>query len=146
MGKDKNEWNSLHSAALDGDVTKIESLLSLGFSIDSRDDQGVTALMVAAGNDKLQAVEYLLEKGADPSLEDNYGWNLLHWASQGGNPVIIELMLSHVTSIDSITNEGATALMLAAINDKLQAVEYLLGKGADPSLKSNDGWNLLHWA
>ena len=89
MGKGKKKRKSLHSAAKDGDVTKIESLLSLGFSIDSRDAQGATPLMVAAGHDKLQAVEYLLEKGADPSLKSNDGWNSLHCASQGGNPVII---------------------------------------------------------
>ncbi|XP_078382524.1 uncharacterized protein LOC144665210 [Oculina patagonica] len=146
VDKDKNEWNSLHDAAEDGDVTKIESLLSRGFPIDSRDDDGITPLMVAAYSDKLQAVEYLLAKGANPSLENNDGWNLLHSASQGGNPVIIELMLSHVPSIDSINNEGSTALMLAARHDKLQAVEYLLKKGANPSLKDNNGWNLLHWA
>ena len=146
MGKDENKWNSLHSAAVDGDVTKIESLLSLGFFIDSRSGLGGTPLMLTAVHDKLQAVEYLLGKGADPSLKNNNGWNLLHHASEGGNPVIIELMLSHVCSIDSITNKGYTALMIAAVNDKLQAVEYLLGKGADPSLKANDGWNSLHQA
>ncbi|XP_078382489.1 uncharacterized protein LOC144665185 [Oculina patagonica] len=146
MDKDKKEWNSLHSVARDGDVTKIESLLSRGFSVDCRDGRGITPLMVAAGNGKLQAVEYLLKKGANPSLENSDGLNSLHWASQGGNPDIIELMLSHVPSIDSINNEGTTALMLAAANDKLQAVEYLLEKGANPSLEDNNGWNLLHWA
>ncbi|KAL9961124.1 hypothetical protein ACROYT_G030015 [Oculina patagonica] len=146
VDKDKNEWNSLHDAAEDGDVTKIESLLSRVFSIDCRDGRGITPLMIAAVNDKLQAVENLLAKGANPSLENNDGWNLLHAASQGGNPVIIELMLSHVPSIDSINNKGSTALMIAAYYDKLQAVEYLLKKGADPSLKDNDGWNLLHAA
>ncbi|KAL9961098.1 hypothetical protein ACROYT_G029980 [Oculina patagonica] len=146
VDKDKNEWNSLHDAAEDGDVTKIESLLSRGFSIDSRAALGSTPLMIAALNDKLQAVEYLLAKGANPSLEDNNGWNLLHWASQGGNPDINELMPSHVPSIDSINNKGVTALMLAARLGKLQAVEYLLEKGANPSLEDNDGWNLLHWA
>ncbi|XP_078382491.1 uncharacterized protein LOC144665187 isoform X1 [Oculina patagonica] len=143
---DKDEWNSLHDAAEDGDVTKIESLLSRGFSVDCRDGRGITPLMVAAARGKLQAVEYLLAKGANPSLEDNNGWNSLHYASYSGNPDIIELMLSHVPSIDSITNRGVTALMLAAANDKLQAVEYLLTKGANPSLENNDGWNVLHRA
>ncbi|KAL9961103.1 hypothetical protein ACROYT_G029987 [Oculina patagonica] len=142
---DKNEWNSLHSAARDGDVPKIESLLSRGFPIDSRTALGITPLMVAACSNKLQAVEYLLKKGANPSLEDNNGRNLLHCASQGGNPVI-ELILSHVPSIDSINNGGVTALMLSARHDKLQAVAYLLKKGANPSLKNNHGWNLLHCA
>ncbi|KAL9961102.1 hypothetical protein ACROYT_G029986 [Oculina patagonica] len=150
MDKDKKEWNSLHSAARDGDVTKIESLLSRGFSVDCIDsitNEGLTALMIAAANDKLQAVEYLLAKGANPSLENSDGLNSLHLASYGGNTDIIELMLSHVPSIDAIDNEGVTALMLATFNGKLQAVEYLLAKGANPSLEDKiDGWNTLHVA
>ncbi len=146
MDKNKNEWNSLHGAAVVGNVTEIESLLSRGFPIDSRAPDCSTPLMLAAGFGKLQAVEYLLEKGADPLLESDNGSNLLHHASQGGNPDIIKLMLSHVPSIDAINNQGVTALMRAAHFQKLQAVEYLLEKGANLSLNSNDGRNLLHAA
>ena len=134
MEKEKTIRNPLHSAAEAGDVTEIESLLALGFSIDERDDEGVTPLMIAAVNNKLQAVKCLLKQGADPSLQDSRGRNVLHYASQGGNPEVIELMLSHVPNIDSITKDGVTPLMIAAINDKLQAVKYLLKQGANASL------------
>ena len=144
--KDNNKCNLLHDAALHGDFHKMDSLLSLGVPLDSRDYEGVTPLMYAAGYGQLQAVKYLLAKGADPSLQSNKGCNLLHWALQGGDPVIIELMLSHVPSIDSRIKGGVTALMIAALHGRLQAVQYLLEKGADPSLHSNSGWNLLHCA
>ena len=71
MEEEKTIGNSLHSAAEAGDVAEIESLPVLGFSIDKRDDEGRTPLMMAADNDKLQAVKYLLKQGADPSLQDN---------------------------------------------------------------------------
>lgn len=144
--KDKNKWNSLHSAARDGDVTKIKALLSHGFFINSRTSVGKTPLMIAAENDKIQAIHYFLQNGADPSLKDNEGWNLLHCASQGGNPVIIELVVGHVPSIDSENNRGITPLMAAARLGKVQAVKFLLEKGASPSLEDNSGWNSLHWA
>ena len=60
MEEEKTKGNSLHSAAEAGDVAEIEFLLALGFSIDRRDDAGRTPLMMAAMNDKLQAVKYLL--------------------------------------------------------------------------------------
>ena len=138
--------NSLHSAAEAGDVAIIKSLLALGFSIDGRNDTGLTPLMMSAANGKLQAVKCLLKQGADPSLQDNRGWNVLHFASRGGNPEVIELMLSHVPNIDSRTKMSSTPLMIAAVNDKLQAVKCLLEQGADPSLQDNDGWNMLHYA
>ena len=146
MEEERTIGNSLHSAAEAGDVAEIESLLALGFSIDTRDYAGLTPLMMAAKNDKLEAVKYLLKQGADPSLQNNNGSNVLHFASKDGNPEVIELMLSHVPSIDSITKESVTPLMIAAANDKLQAVKYLLKQGADPSLQDNDGWNVLHYA
>ena len=144
--EEKTMGNSLHSAAEAGDVAEIESLLALGFSIDRRNDEGRTPLMMATKNGKLQAATYLLKQGADPTLQSNKGWNVLHYASRGGNPEVFELMLSHVPSIDSITKEGRTPLMIAAGNDKLQAVKCLLKQGADPSLRDNKGWNMLHCA
>jgi len=141
-----NGWNVLHFASQGGNPEIIELILSHVPSIDSITKEGVTPLMVAASNDKLQAVKCLLEHGADPSLQDNNGWNVLHFASPGGNPEIIELILSHVPSIDSITKKGSTPLMLAVYNAKLQAVKYLLEHGADPSLQDITGWNVLHYA
>ena len=132
---------------MDGDVTKIESLLSLGFPVDSRDATNKTPLMIAACHGELQAVECLVGKGASPSLEDNDGWNSLHWASRTGNTHIIELLLlTHGPDIDSTTADGETPLMIAARYGKLQAVKCLLGKGASPSLEDNGGWNSLHFA
>ena len=144
--QDNDGWNLLHFASRGGNPEVIELMLSHVPCIDSRTKKGSTPLMIAALDDKLQAVKYLLKQGADPSLQDNDGWNLLHFASRGGNPEVIELMLGHVPNIDSITKEGSTPLMIAARNDKLQAVKYLLKQGADPSLQNNDGWNLLHFA
>ena len=145
--QDNKESDQLHSAALLGDVTKIESLLSLGFPVDSRDATNKTPLMIAAANGKLQAVKCLLGKGASPSLENNDGWNSLHFASQSGNTDIIELLLlTHGPDIDSTTAEGLTPLMIAVDNGKHQAVTLLIEKGASPSLESNNGWNSLHFA
>ena len=144
----KQKWNQLHSAALDGDVTKIEAMLSLGFSVDLRDDTDRTPLMIAAYNDKLLAVNYLIKKGADPSLEDNDGWNALHFSSHGGNPDIIKLIFSCMPDIESKDGKGWTPLMVAvaASHGNLQAIRYLIEKGADPSLEDNCGWNSLHCA
>ena len=102
-------------------------------SIDSITNNGSTALMIAAVNDKLQAVKYLLEKGADPSLKDSDERSLLHWASFGGNTAVIEKILSYAVDIESRDNHGSTPLMFAQRHGKTEAVAYLLSKGAKPS-------------
>ena len=65
MKEDKKEWTQLHSAARVSDVTRIKSMLPLGYSVDLRDAKDRTPLMNAALNGKLEVVKSLLEKGAD---------------------------------------------------------------------------------
>ena len=87
-------------------------------------------LMIAAFSGKMEAVNYLLDKGADLSLKGQYGRNLLHKASNGGNVAIIETMLSRGLDINSKDSNGHTALMIAAFSGKMEAVNYLLDKGS----------------
>jgi len=42
-------------------------MLSRGFDINAKDSRGNTPLMIAASSGKMEAVNYLLDKGADPS-------------------------------------------------------------------------------
>ena len=86
--------------------------------------------MIAALYGKLQAVKCLLGKGASPSLEDNIGWNSLHFASCNGNTVIIDTILSYGVDIESKTEFGETPLMIAQVCGHIEAVTYLLSKGA----------------
>ena len=64
-----------------------------------------------------------------------YLQNLLSHATKGGNVAIIETMLSRGFDINSKDIDGDTPLMKAAWCDKMEAVHYLLDKGADTSLK-----------
>ena len=75
-------------------------------------------------------VNYLLDKGADASLKGQYGRNLLHSASEGGNVAIIETMLSRGFDINSKDSNGETPLMIAAADGKAEALKYLLSRGA----------------
>ena len=99
-----------------------------------------TPLACAAACGRIEAVNCLLEHGADPLLKGKDGWSLLHSAAQSGNVIIIETMLSKGLDIDSRGETlGLTPLMVSIIFEKLEAAKYLLEKGADESLKSTEG-------
>ena len=140
---ENKEWNELHSASQGGVVAIIENILSLGIDVNSKDCLGRTPLIVAAASGKMEAVNFLLEKGADPFLTTNTGRNLLHAAVEGGNVLIVETALSNNIDINSKDDDGVTSLMIAASKNNLQVVEYLFCKGADPLLKTKLGRNLL---
>lgn len=52
----------------------------------------VTALFAAAYNAHEDAVAYLLEKGASPSLKDKRGHSCLWAAKQGGNDKMVKMI------------------------------------------------------
>ncbi|MFI5333293.1 MAG: ankyrin repeat domain-containing protein [Candidatus Babeliales bacterium] len=69
----------LLAAARDGDIEGIKKALT-GVDIDSQNEAGITALMRAAQNNKVEAVEFLLSKKADPTITDNMGMSALEFA------------------------------------------------------------------
>ena len=87
--------------------------------------------MIAALWRKMEAVNCLLRNGADPSLKGQYGRNVLHWASAGGDLAIIETIVLRGLDINSRDSDGETPLMIATSCDDIKAVNYLLDKGAD---------------
>ena len=129
------DCNLLHSAAEGGDVSIIEMTLSRGFDVNSKDSLGRMPLMIAAAKGKKQAVDFLLSKGADPSLKTLTEKSLLHAAVEGGNLAIVETVLSLDIPVNSIDKDGLTPLMIAVSNNKLETLEFLLSNGEDPFLK-----------
>ena len=89
---------------------------SLGFSVDSGDENGRTLLMNAAVNGKVQVVKGLIKREADLCLMNNGERNLLQHAALGGNPEIIALMLTHVPNIESRYAENLSPLMIPVVN------------------------------
>ena len=138
--------NALHFAAEGGDTDIIDLIHTHLLNIESKTSQGRTPLMMAALGGKLQAVKWFLEKGATVNCDDNRGWNTLHFAAEGGDTDIIDIIHTHLPNVDSKTNEGHTPLMVAAFNGKLPVVKWFLEKGATVTLKDKAGWNMLHFA
>ena len=68
---------------------------ALGAEIDAIDSQKQTPLHTAARAKKCQIVQFLCEKGANPSLKDNEGRTPLHFAAYYGDEVSAGFLISH---------------------------------------------------
>ena len=90
----------------------------------------------------------MIQSGADPSLEDNKEFSGLHSAAESGNTSIINKLLSLGLVVDSRDDIGVTSLMTVAIGENESAFETyaLIQNGADPSLKDNKEFSVLHSA
>jgi len=75
MGEDaaKGIYAPLHDLAMAGRYGVLESAHHAGVNIDKPAYNGVTCLMLAAGNGAAKTIEMLLECGADPAVKDKKG-------------------------------------------------------------------------
>lgn len=92
--KNKLGRTPLMFAAGSGFDSIVEALLGNGASPDERpeDADGWPAIIAASYNGHAKVVELLLDKGADPSVQDKNGNTALMWAERQGHAEIVEIL------------------------------------------------------
>lgn len=110
--------------------------------------KGYTPLILAVRANKINAVKFLLQNGANvntPSSGSCCSYPL-HWALN--NEEIINLLLKNGAVIDSRNPSGKTPLILGIVCNRIGAVKFLLNSGADPNLVADAGKRSspLQWA
>lgn len=135
---------ALQDAALVGDATRIAVLLKdASWAVDTLSPDGWTALHLAAffGNDA--AVDALLDHGANARIMGRaFEQNLaVHAACAGGRigKAAFARLVAATGDPDAPQKQGYTALMIAAGNGFVAAVDVLLEAGANRALKQGDG-------
>jgi hypothetical protein len=136
----------LPAAAAAGALTTVQRLLELGFAVDTRDDQGATALLRACGAGHRECAAHLLEAGADPSIAARSGVTPLAAAVAARRETLVELLLQHGIAVDQRLPNDATASMVAAAMGYPEILERLLDDGADVNAVDASGRSALHAA
>ncbi|KAI0974456.1 Glycerophosphoryl diester phosphodiesterase family-domain-containing protein [Xylaria arbuscula] len=111
----------LHIAARDGRVDIITLLLQAGANVDVIEHpRQWTPLFEAAVNDRVEAVQYLIENGSNAALTDCLGWTVKELATYRGHLTVAELLdgastggytqsIKHTShSTNNITKHGGT--------------------------------------
>ncbi len=108
-------------------------------------DLGITPLMVAALDGDIDAMEQLLDAGADPNAANDAGATALMWAVPDAAKT--KLLLSHGANPNAKSLDARTPLMIAAgMRGSQAAAQLLLDAHADPNAIGTDGTTPLSQA
>ncbi|XP_063408132.1 uncharacterized protein LOC134691514 [Mytilus trossulus] len=103
-------------------------------------DDGWTALMLAAWGGHLEICRLLIDRRCKIDTTNGGGRTALMKAAMGGHLEICRLLIDRRCKIDTTSRNGRTALHYAAEEGYLQIARCLVGQGgASPFIKSHQG-------
>ena len=102
-----------------------------------------TALMWAAAENNLAAVDVLLAGGANVQARSAGGFSPLMFAVRAGHKDMAALLIDAGASPEETLLDGTSVLVLAAKNGHYELGAFLLDAGADPDA-DDQGWTALH--
>ena len=138
---------AFREAAFTGDLTTVKDAVEKGIDINTADENGTTALMLAAYEGKEQVVEYLLEQSPQVDRRDKLQRTALFYASSGEYPGVVDKLLKAGANANTVDNqERWSPLMMAAAEGNIKVVRLLLKHGANRELADIDGETARHFA
>lgn len=139
----------LHKACIDGDLFKVKDLVKNDeHDPQLKDENGDTALNVAAFSDQLEILKYFIEENnCSPGCLGQDDRTLLHNACQenGSIHVVKYLIEKHNCNTSVKDKHGDTPLNMAALSGHLDIVTYLIEeKHSNPECPGHWGRSPLH--
>lgn len=124
-------YTALHVCSYFGLDDILLDLLEQGkLSVNTATKMGTTPIIKAASKGYVSTVKLLLDRGADPYLENWYG-NALHCAAEAGKSETIRELVSYGMSPNVCERYSRSPLRCTIDNDSASAFETLIALGAD---------------
>ena len=138
-----NGMRPLHYA-VSGNIESVRLLLDHGAEVNAVDKAGAPALHGATWSDDI--FNLLLERGANPMLQQSDGTTTLHMACQDGSVALVEKLLQLHPDVNAWDGSCFTPLLNAAEVGRVDLVKRLVRAGANLKASEKDGRNALHLA
>lgn len=164
----KNGWSALTYAVNGGSKELVELLIAHGADINTdcnftsavknkemlaillnnkldvdKIAESAKALSAAVDCSNKEAVELLINHGANVNATTENGKTALIVAAENSNKEMLELLIKHGANINAADESGYTALMVAAKHNEKEITKFLVERGADVNAKTKRGLTAL---
>ena len=135
------------AAARRGDLTTLGSILQEGGDLQASYGGVPNALAFAAAAGQIDAIKFLVSKGADVSRKSGwYGTLPLVEAARFGKTEACGLLLELDADLQGTHNFGMSPLHETAFHGRIETARFLIEKGAHLNATNNNGGTPLHVA
>ena len=134
---------ALEHAVKNANREMVQLLLSAGATVNAKNAEGETVLMMLDSDATSDLVWDLLNAGADVNLKDKSGATALMRVAVCNNLEALKTLLDAGAEVNTKDKEGRTALMLAASEGLVNNVRTLVLAGADINAIDEDDMNAL---
>ena len=131
------------AAASENDVTVIRQMLAQGVDIETRDQRGRSALLIATHHGAINAARVLIEAGANVNAMDGISDSPYLYAGADGPLEILLMTLDAGADLASVNRYGGTALIPAAHHGHVDIVRALLKTEINIDHINDLGWTAL---
>ena len=134
-----NEPRLILDAARRSNIEAVRKLAANRAGLEARDEDGNTALGVAASTGNAAILDALLVAGANIETRNNAQETPLMIAAANGRDQAVELLAGKRAALDAARPDQATALTLALHHCHEKTVADIAGKGRKPEPGRRDG-------
>ena len=152
-----NKVPLLHWASMAENIDVIKYLITKGASVDLKNSDGTTALMLAGSKGRAKNVRILIQNNADIFAKDKNEATTAHWITACLSPELFRELIQKGVDFNVKDNQGRTPLMWAIsrpprltiewnTNKINQAIGILIEQSKDIDTKDKTGRSALHQA
>jgi ankyrin repeat protein len=120
-------------------IKEVEKILKKSVDINRKNEFALTPLHIALANNHENMAKFLLNNGANGSIQDDDGFTSLHYAYEYSMPNIAKIIIEKNSEALNVKDKyGNNPLWTATMNAEipLADIEFLLKKGADKNSKN----------
>lgn len=107
--------------------------------------EGQPILLWATSAGTADAVQAVIEKGADPDAKSETGETALLMAAYSGKLDVVRVLMHSGANVNAADEDGQTALMAAAKSGSLDVVRELVAAGARLDQCDSHDRSVMHW-